>query len=126
MNIIYWGLFTEETIKGNLEKEVKDQHITFKFKPNEEDEILLLGGEYTVNVVGYASDGENEGVLVEIPEELKRLYKNPAPPHITISVSETGKPVDTGKLNFTRDIPEHIPKEIKCRVGYFVGGRVLT
>ena len=78
------------------------------------------------NVIGYGNDGKNEGLLVElvsveIPDindifcdvhEMYLLAKSIPVPHITLSVSKDGKPVDTGKLNFDQPIPDEFKDQI--------------
>ena len=58
-----------------------------------------MGKKAVVEVVGYANGGKNEGVLVKVKAEdpqLQELFeKEVKVPHITISVAEDGKPVDT-------------------------------
>lgn len=114
MGIIYWGLFLKNDMTGSLTRDVKHQHVTFAFKPHCIPSHLF-GTQCNVTVIGYANDGENEGYLVEIPNALKTFYENDAPPHITISISETGKPVNTGKLHFK----PCARRTIQCVIGGF-------
>ena len=53
--------------------------------------------------IGYANNGTNEGLLVELKTKNLRLFKmskNIPVPHITLSVSQTGLAVDTKSLPF--------------------------
>ena len=103
---------------------VKDMHITFKFGETEKYPPELMGKEFKVKVVGYASDGKNSGFQIELPEELRDFYQNQNGPHITVSLGEIdgvkGKAVDTGTLNFE---PIEEPIEIPGKLGYFVFGK---
>jgi hypothetical protein len=118
MDIIYMGAFLQEQLDGVLKNKTKDQHITFKFKPEQQDMFSseLVGQEFNFLVSKYACDGKNEGFFVELPNELLPYYKNPSPPHITIS-TDGGKPVDTGKLTGLVDIERTFT--VKARLGYY-------
>lgn len=112
MSVIYNALFvdTEERAKlltigsKHLSKIIAEPHVTLHFRPTAENTYSnLWGGKATLQVVGYANDGKNEGVLVKVKAEdplLQVLFDSVKTPHITISVSEDGKPVDTAKLDF--------------------------
>jgi len=66
-------------------------------------QISQIGTEIKFKVVGYANDGENEAVQVEllnVPEELKDSLNSNTKYHITLSWSETSKPVKSGYLDF--------------------------
>ena len=128
----YQGLFLDEKTqeklvelqKNGLSDITKDMHITFKFGETEQYPEELIGKEFNVKIIGYASDGKNSGFQVELPEELKPYYKNQNGPHITVSLGEVdgikGKAVDTGTLNFE---PIEEPFEISSKLGYFVYGK---
>ena len=128
----YQGLFLDEATqeklielqKKGLSDIVKDMHITFKFGETEKYPQELMGREFIVKIVGYASDGKNSGFQIELPEELNAYYKNKNLPHITVSLGEIdgvkGKAVDTGTLSFEK-LDE--PIEIPCRLGYFIYGK---
>ena len=135
--LVYEGIFfdkdTSDIIrlieKEKLEKKVKNLHCTFKFHPKD-DEIFdeLVGKEIEIALVGYGCDGNNSGFQVELPEYIKDYYinyeeDNPESlkvPHITTSLAEGAKAVDTKNLDF-----EPLPKKciIKGRFGYFIAGR---
>ncbi len=128
MKYIYTGVFfdaaelSEKFAKyvgeETLSNIIKNPHVTFTFKPSSVD-TRLLGKEVGFNVTGYACDGKNQGLSVEVSVihgYLSSEYQTIKHPHITISVSEDGKPVDTGKLCFT---PLSEPFEIIGRYGVF-------
>ena len=128
----YQGLFldveTQEKLielqKKGLKDIVKDMHITFNFGEIQQYPPELIGKEFKVKIIGYASDGKNSGFQVELPQELSTYYQNQNGPHITVSLGEIngvkGKAVDTGTLQF-EPIEEQI--EISSKLGYFVFGK---
>lgn len=91
-------------VKRNiLSRPIRGTHVTFQYRPKELDESLL-GEVVNVRVVGYGCDGENEGVAVELScenEKIRELSEKIEVPHITLSVSENGRPVNTRYLRFT-------------------------
>ena len=99
-----------------LKIEKTKPHITFEYKPSCVD-TKLFGTKICVEIIGYGNNGENEGVLV-IPkcdnEEISKVLSTIKTPHITLSVSECGKPVNTRYLTFNAVEPIHI-------VGYYDG-----
>ncbi|SDB15025.1 hypothetical protein [Eubacterium oxidoreducens] len=100
VDVIYEGFFLDEPLKGSLDKVVINQHITTNFRPYcPKKDMYGLKGKF--EVIGYANDGKNEGYLVR-PYSLwsSALCGKIKTPHITLSVSEKGKPVDTAKLKF--------------------------
>lgn len=112
MKYIYTGVFfdaselSEKFAKyvgeETLSNIIKNPHVTFTFRPKEVD-AGLFGKPETFKVVGYACDGKNQGLQVEVSmlhHSLVSEYNTIKTPHITISVSEDGKPVDTGNLEF--------------------------
>lgn len=112
MSIIYNALFIDSADKDklltissqHLSKIIAEPHVTLHFRPVGANVYSnLWGSKAELTVVGYANDGKNEGVLVKIKAEdpiLQSLYSSVETPHITISVSDDGKPVDTAKLDF--------------------------
>jgi hypothetical protein len=81
---------------------IEAPHVTFAFRPKWVDRSLF-GSSIELALVGYGNDGENEGVLVELLQaspEVRTLFDQIPVPHITLAVSETGKPVDTKDLLF--------------------------
>ena len=106
-NIIYEAFFVdlstlEKVYPGVLFRQIKFPHVTTAYRPKKTSKSLY-GRTVTIKVTGYANDGEKEGVKVTVitdDPELKKMIENIPVPHITISVAEKGKPVNTGKLNF--------------------------
>ena len=108
----YIGLFFDKSIVekapcGYTYKIIDNPHITFHFRPSE-DEIPyeLIGKSFTVKIVGFGLNEKAAGWRVELPEELKPFYKGQKNVHITTSVSEIGKPVDTGSIERWAPVPE--------------------
>lgn len=112
--MIYWGLFLEENQNGKLEKQIKNQHITFGYKTAPPAEVIF-GKEYQIKIVGYGINEENEGYEVELSKELKKFYNGAEKVHITLSTSKEGKAVNTKNVNF-EPIAERV---LKCKMGYF-------
>lgn len=108
---IYVGCFVKSDevfekvriIKGQrLEKMIEHPHVTFEYKPELVDENFF-GEIIDITIIGYACDGKNEGVLVNMyskNSELQEIIDRICVPHITLSVSKNGKPVDTKNLDF--------------------------
>lgn len=113
--------FIEEEILSNI---IKNPHVTFTYKPKDVRKDLL-GKPVRFRVIGYACDGKNQGLQVEvlsIHSSLLSEYGTIKVPHITISVSEDGRPVDTGKLDFK---PISVPFEVVGTYGAFTDEGVL-
>ena len=88
--------------KDRLYRSIQNPHVTFVYHP---DTIPYeaFGTPVTVTVVSYGCDGENEafGVVIgDLPEVLQPLAQAIEVPHITISVSETGKPVNSRYVTY--------------------------
>lgn len=123
MNVIYEGFFVKPNVEleSKLEKDIEFKHITTQFKPEKSHEDLY-GIEVNFIATKYGNDGINEGYKVKAlnieNNELLELYNQIPNPHITLSVSKDGKPVNTSKLNF-----EPIGEEIiiPCIFGGFIG-----
>ena len=119
--VVYEGFFCDTPLKGSLEKDILFKHITTEFKPRV-SHSELYGKEATFSIKGYGCDGKNEGYLVELAEcddeELVQLFTKIAVPHITLSVSAAGKPVDTAKLSFAGVEPI----TVKARFGGYENG----
>lgn len=99
--VVYEGFFFKN-LGGMLKSVVEHQHMTTQFMPTFYHTIMY-GKKAKFKVVGYANDGKNEGlkiVMIEGDEKMRALYGLAPNPHITLSVSEEGKPIDTGDLNF--------------------------
>lgn len=124
--IEYIGIFFEadkfyeiENVKAyqRLFRTIDFPHVTVKYKP---DEIPLefFGQKVVIKCVGYGKDEENEAFFVEFveyPDGMEDLIKEIQVPHITLSVSEKGKAVNSGSLEFS-DIAEPF-----CVEGVFGG-----
>lgn len=134
MKYIYTGVFFDLSELSNkfaayvgenkLSHIIENPHVTFTFKPKDV-RIELLGKPVRFRVIGYACDGRNQGLQVEVVSicgSLVQEYDSIKVPHITISVSSDGKPVDTGKLDF-KPIPT--PFELAGIYGVFTDNGVL-
>lgn len=109
--IKYTGcFFAPESLKNSLEnytrqkliKEIANPHVTFAYRP-EEVPAMLFGQRVTIRAIGYGCDGENEALQVEfvnLPDGLKPYIGDTAIPHITLSLSETAKAVNSRCLDF--------------------------
>ena len=111
--------------KSPLKNDVRDPHITFMYKPKEVIQSLF-GEVIHVTIVGYGNDGTNEGLRVQLKAnnpDIQFMINNIAVPHITIAVSDEGKPVNTKDLNF-----ESInPIKLEGKYGGFAKwGRVIV
>lgn len=117
--------------KPEMQK-IKDPHITVAYKPDA-NKLLLdsLGSNAAIRIVGYGNDGQNEGLLVEVVAEDPAIQKaldervaldrktgetKRVPTHITLSIAEGAKAVDTMNLTFK---PLEEPIEIKGTYGFF-------
>lgn len=109
-----------------LDKVNDEIHCTFKYLPaNNEIFDEIVGKEFEVYLIGYGNDGQNSGFEVLIPDELKEYYinydeQNPEilkTPHITASLANKAKAVNSKKLNFKK-----LEKPIKLigRFGYWI------
>lgn len=112
-NVIYTGVFVNnKDLERLLEehgvqriklwREIPNTHVTIQYRPEQVDESLF-GNPVDVRVVGYGVNAQNEGLLVEIAcanEEVQKLCKQIEVPHITLSVSKAGKPVNTRYVRF--------------------------
>lgn len=123
MKIIYTGVFFKEFKKCELSRKIKTPHVTFEYMPKVVDETLF-GKQVTFRVVGYACNKENEGYFVEFvdgPKEIKEQFEKIAVPHITLSVGQGGRPVNTRYLKF-QPIK---PFEVKGIFGGFQGNKKI-
>jgi hypothetical protein len=121
--MIYEAFFIDCGLRASLEKDILYKHITTEFKPAITHEHLY-GEPAWFKVVGYGCDGNNEAYKVEMVhcdnDELKALYEQIDIPHITISTSATGKPVNSRYLEFKEIYPES-KMLIKTTFGGFDG-----
>lgn len=122
VNCVYWGLFldddTDVRFRGKLGNTIEHKHVTFGFRtPCPES---LVGTKWKIRFNGnYGLDDRNEAFEVDIPNELADVYKGAKVPHLTVSVSDNGKPVDSAYLDFE---PVYEPFEVEMTMGYFPGG----
>lgn len=113
MNPIYWGIFIENAPLGELVKIIEYPHITYGFKtPCPYDRV---GEDYNIHCIAYGNDGNNEALLVELPDKTIDIYQGVEKPHITLSISENGTPKDSANLDF--DTP--IDFILHGTIGYF-------
>lgn len=108
---IYVGCFFEfcdlqnaiREIRTNaLENDIQCPHVTFLYKPQEVNQTLF-GKAVHVKITGYANNGENEAVKVQLSSSdpiLESMISKIEIPHITIAVSREGKPVNSKNLQF--------------------------
>lgn len=131
--MIYTGAFVStsligERFIGTLSKTIANQHVTFAFKPSIDIQDVInrhLGEDVRITAIGYGNNGENEGLKVRVEsesEELNKLIEAIDIPHITISVGENGKPVNTAKLEF-KDIPSFT---FTGKIGFYDGREVVV
>ena len=116
-DISYLSLAFNPPIPGLLDKQIPNQHVTIAFAPTEEQfkQILpYLGMEFEIKPIGYGIDAKNEGLLVEIPENIP--YFGADQRHITLSISRDGKAVDTGTMEFADTIPDEIKAKMPDRI----------
>ena len=65
------------------------------------------------HVVGYGCDEDNKALLVELPDDIAGYRASDTPAHITLSVSEHGRPKDSGYLVFD-EVEENYWVEGRC------------
>lgn len=85
-----------------LARPIVHPHVTFVYRPAQVDPSLF-GTPVRVRAVSYGNDGVNEGLGVELFSDnpaIRAMIDAIPVPHITLSVSETGKPVNTCRLQF--------------------------
>lgn len=107
-----------------LERPISAPHVTFVYHPERVD-TRLFGREVTVRVTGYGNDGRNEGLQVEVLTQdpiLREMALHIPTPHITLSVSRRGRPVDTAGLAFSPVEPFSLTGRFG---GYLPDGSVL-
>lgn len=101
--IVYEAFFVDHIINSKLSRDIEFKHITTEYKPAKTHEHLY-GQKAVFIATGYGNDGVNEGLSVKLvscdSDELRELYEAIPVPHITLSVSEEGKPVNTKDLEF--------------------------
>lgn len=121
---LWFGLFpSNDTTLGflhdsaTLSEVVEHPHVTFGYKivpPSDIDWDAV----YEVKVFAYGNDGENEGYAVSFPSELDEFYFGADTPHITLSTSPDGSPVNTAFIDFNEIEPFDIP----MKFGFYMRG----
>lgn len=103
-------------------------HCTFGYKPSHEDIIRfneIVGETGTVLVDGHGQDEDNTGYRIIIPQEFREYFRNYDKngilkvPHITMSLSDKGRAVNTCYLDFNKLVE---PFEISGKFGFFIDG----
>lgn len=105
--------------------DIPSPHVTFAYRPQEVDQALF-GIPVRIRVTGYGCDGHNEGLQVQLfPSDpvLQPLIDAIPVPHITISISEDGKAVNTRYLEFAPITPFELTG---FSGGYTDQGQVIT
>ena len=132
--MVYEGFFLNDSLQSSLEEDIEFKHVTVQYKPRKEHRDLY-GAKARFRVVGYGKDEENEGLRVYLvtldvsmlettqdkAAEILDLYHEVEVPHITLSVSKEGKPVNTKNLEFSDKIPKEYDHIISCTFGGFDG-----
>lgn len=109
----------------SLSKPILTPHVTVAYRPTAVDRSLF-GTKVGIRVIGYGRDVDNEGLLVELSTQearLKELLQAIEVPHITLSISQTGKPVNTKNLQFTAVEPFEL---LGTYGGYTDNGVIIT
>lgn len=133
--ILYYGIFFDDESKkiissldvNKLEEVPDDFHVTFRYLPNDDERVNdAIGKWFTLKIVGYQNNGKNSGLLIEIPDEIKKYYIHkyekdgkeiPIIPHVTLSISSDSKNRYTRNLNFKK---LDKPVLVKGRFGYCI------
>ena len=127
--IVYEGFFIKNPIEGKLLKEIEYQHITTEIKPAKTHEYLY-GKEAKFIVTGYGINSSVEAYQVSLvsaeDDRLLELYKSiVGTPHITVSISSTGKPVEAKILDYTNPVPSGIERTVITVFGGSNGSRPI-
>ena len=112
--------------KNKLDRVNDEIHLTLKYKPND-NEIFndVVGKTFELYLIGYGNDGINAGFEIELSEELKPYYINYDEddssiikiPHITSSLKEDAKAVNTKNIKF---VPLSKKYKVKGRLGFWL------
>lgn len=121
--VLYAGIFFDrksfnilKSKAPTLERIIDHPHLTLEFKPSDPIHENFIGRRVEVLIIGAGNDTKNQGFSAILYSRLQSMYRNPNPPHITVSLDPlVGKPVDTGKLQFT---PIE-PFSVFGRIGYY-------
>lgn len=98
---LFFGLAHVDRVE--LERPILNPHVTLVYKPKIID-TTLFGEKILVNVNGYGYNQYNEGLRVSMFAQnpaLQELISKIEIPHITLSVSNGGKAVNTRSLDFS-------------------------
>ena len=110
--------------RGNkFSRPTKNLHVTVKYRP-EDVPVELFGSEVAVQITGYGYSNENEGLSCKLVSEnsaLQKLLDAIEVPHITLSISEDGRAVNTRYVDFS----EPLSFVCKGRFGGFRKGEVI-
>lgn len=129
MKVIYAGIFFDEKESSKLisksskilDKKINNPHVTLQFGGGECLPKEIIGQKVILRVVGEGSTEDNQGFEIIIPDKLNDFYKGASTPHITISVSQKGKPINTKDVIFNK-IESF---EIVGKIGYFTNEGVI-
>jgi len=122
MAVHYEGFRIPGDLPSTLDRDIVEKHITTEYKPAVAHDYLY-GITAMFEVVGYGNDGQNEGYKVALRKifadetqeaELREIFDKIPVPHITLSVANGAKPVNTRYLEFS-------PVEPKTIIGIFTG-----
>ena len=123
---IYTGIFLDNDdiyshFPSKLSVQVGHPHVTLVYRGGVESaHEEFLGEMVKVRVVGYGNDGKNEGLFVALDNTIP--YMGADRPHITLSIAEGAKAVNTAFVSMT----EKRIGTLKGRVGYFmVDGTIM-
>lgn len=126
---LWFGLFPADEHYQNflhdiavLECPVDYPHVTFGYKVDVPADIDW-DAVYDVEVIGYGCDGDNEGYAISFPAELDNFYFGADVPHLTLSTSEDGAPVNTAFIDFD-EVTE--PYVIPMKFGYYSRGKYFV
>lgn len=111
--------------KNPLKNDIKAPHVTFKYRPSDVDDILF-GESVRITIIGYGNDGLNEGLKVALKADnlvIQHMIDKIEIPHITVAVSNEGKPVNTKYLRFEKIKPIEIDGKYG---GYTKWGEVIV
>lgn len=112
--INYEGFFIKNELKSKLFKDIEFKHVTTEYRPAV-DHPELYGAVARFKIIGYGNNGQNEGVKVslmsidvsDLPDnrgkaaQLYDLFNAIEVPHITLSIAEGAKAVNTKDLDFS-------------------------
>lgn len=115
----------ERLSPDRLFKTISRPHVTVKHLPETVD-TSLFGEQAEITITGYGNDGNNEGFEIEISTKnpmLQEKLDKIEVPHITLSIAEGAKAVNTRYIKFSPITPVKI---IGIFGGYVSDERVDT